>query len=250
MAWAVEFESKVGRFYPRGNFLELRERLRTYFAQEMSAEEKALFGHDVNYRGWVFDKFTREIGILRPGDRAMRTLPRDHEWPRIFQADSTIRGLGSAMQTTNSVLFVDEAMKGLIEALEPGIHHFRPITLLQPTSEVFPGTYFTMIIGQFRDSFIPDPETEGTLWNRSSYLGSDNVERFSGAYTLFPKPPQVATYAEAYALVPFSSAIVAGAHLWRERNLIAADFFISDTLHDAIKKAKLKIPPQFKGKEI
>ena len=150
----------------------------------------------------------------------------------------------------NRVLVVEEAMKDLIEALEPGIHQFRPLTLLQPNSEAFPGTYFTMIIGQFRDSFIPEPEAEGKLWKRSSYIDSNKIQRFTGAYTLFPVKQDVATEEEAYARVPFSRTVIAGAHLWRERHLIAADFFISDALYDAIKKAKLKIPPQLRVKEV
>jgi hypothetical protein len=209
----------------------------------MPAKEKAAFQIKVNYVLWVFDKFVREIGILHPGDPAVLTLPQDHEWPRTFRLTRRIRRLGSLFKTTNRVLAVDEAMKDLIEGLEPGLHHFRPVALLQPDSEAFPGRYFILIIGQFRDSFIPVPETEGTLWNRSSYLDKNNVRRFTGAYT-FP-----ALSAERYAQLPLSSAAIAGAHLWRERNLIGPDFFISDTLYAAIKKAKLKIPQHFKVRE-
>lgn len=243
MAWAVDFKSEIGQFFPSGDYLELRERLHTYFTQEMPPEERAAFGHKVDYRGWVFEKFVKEIGILHPGDRAVLTPPLDHEWPRAFQAERKIRSLGSLVQTTNAVLAVDEAMKGLIESLEPGVHQFRPITFLQPNSEVFPATYFTMIIGQFRDSFIPDPETEGDLWKRLSTLDANKVRRFTGTY-LFS-----ALSAEPYARLSLSSAATEGAHLWREHNLRGPDFFISDALHDAIKKAKLKIPQNFKVRE-
>ena len=243
MAWAVKFKSEIGQFHPRGDYLELETRLNTYFTQEMSAQERATFGHKVGYVRWVFEKFDKEIGILHPGDRAVLTPPQDHEWPRTFQAERTIRSLGSMFKTTNSVLAVDEAMKDLIEGREPGVHQFRPITILQPNSETFPGSYFTIIIGQFRDSFIPDPETEGDLWTRLSYLDANNVRKFTGTY-LFS-----ALSAERYARLSLSSAATEGAHLWREHNLRGPDFFISDTLHDAIKKAKLKFPQQFKVRE-
>lgn len=119
----------------------------------------------------------------------------------------------------NRVLVVDEAMKNLIEGLEPSVHQFRPITFLQPNAEPFPGSYFAMIIGQFRESFIPEPETEGALWSRSSYLD------------------------------PVKGRTFTRAHLWRERKLIGPDFFSSDALYDAVKRAKLKVPPMFKVRE-
>jgi hypothetical protein len=244
MAWAVDFDSNIGQFFPDGDFPEFRERLHNYFTQEMSKEEKAVFGHETSYFYWVFEKFSREIGYLRPGDRTARTLPQDHEWPQAFQAERKIRSLGSLFKTVNRVLVVDEALKNLIEGLEPGVHQFRLITLLQPNSEIFPGTYFTMIIGQFRDSFIPDPETEGDLWKRSSYLDSDKVRKFTGAYTCF------AAGEKSYARLSFSSSAIGDAHLWRERKFLGGDFFISDALHDAIKTEKLKMPPQFKVKEV
>ena len=243
MAWAVAFKSEFGQFFPDGDFPELRARLHTYFTQKMPAEERAVFGHEVDYRGWVFEKFVKEIGILHPGDRAVLTPPQDHEWPLAFQAERTIRSLGSLFKTTNKVLAVDEAMKDLIESLEPRIHQFRPLTILQPNSEVFPGTYFTMVIGQFRDSFIPDPETEGDLWKQLSYVDENKVRRFTGTY-LFS-----ALSAEPYARLSLSSAATEGAHLWRECNLRGPDFFISDALHDEVKKAKLKIPQNFKVRE-
>ena len=243
MVWAVKFKSEIGQFFPSGDYPELRDRLHTYFNQEMTAQERAIFGHKVGYVHWVFEKFVKEIGIQQPGDRAVLTPPEDHEWPRTFQAKRTIRSLGSIFQVVNKVLTVDEAMKDLIEGLEPGIHQFRPITILQPNSETFPGSYFTMIIGQFRDSFILEPETEGTLWNRSSHLDKNQVRRFTGAYVFS------ALSAERYARLPVSSAAISGAHLWREHKLFGPDFFISDALHDAIKKAKLKFPQQFKVKE-
>lgn len=244
MAWAVRFKSEFGQFFPEGDFPEFRERLRTYFTQEMSAEERAVFGHEVDYRGWVFEKFVKEIGILHPADRAVLTPPQDHEWPRSFQADRTIRSLGSLFKTTNRVLAVDEAMKDLIDGLEPGVHQFHPITFLQPNSAVFPGTYSTLIIGQFRDSFILEPETENTLWQRSSYLDPDKGRTFTGKYT------HSATTADAYARLSFSGTTIDGAHLWRERSLLGVDFFISDALQDAIKREKLKVPPMFKVREV
>lgn len=243
MAWAVDFKSETGQFFPDGDFPELRERLHTYFNQEMPEKEKAVFQMRVSYVRWVFEKFTNEIGILHPGDRAVLTPPKDHEWPRTFQAERKIRSLGSLFKTTNRVLAVDEAMKGVIEGLEPAIHQFRPLSVLQPNSEAFPGSYFTMIIGQFRDSFIPEPETEGALWNRSSYLDPVKGRTFTGAYTFS------ALSAERYARLPLSGAAIGGAHLWRERKLIGPDFFISDALSDAIKKATLKIPQHFKVTE-
>ncbi len=243
MAWAVDFKSEIGQFFPDGDFPELRERLHAYFTQEMPPEDKAVFGHEVDYVGWVFGKFVKEIGVLHPGDRTVLTALLDHEWPRAFQTERKIRSLGSLFKTTNKVLAVDEAMKDVIEEVEPGIHRFRPITFLQPNSDPFPGSYFSMVIGQFRDSFIPDPDTEGDLWRRLSYLDENKVRIFTGTY-LFS-----ALTAERYVRLSLSGAATEGAHLWRERNLRGPDFFISDAMYAAIKKAKLKIPQHFKVRE-
>lgn len=67
MAWVADFESETGPFSPRGVFPEFRERLRTYFAEEMSAAEKAVFGHESNYFYTVSCKFTHEIGVPQGG---------------------------------------------------------------------------------------------------------------------------------------------------------------------------------------
>lgn len=243
MAWAVRFKIEFGRFFPLGNFSEFGERLHTYFTQKMTAEQRAVFHHENYYEPWVFQKFSREIGAMYTTNLPLVTPLQDHEWPHEYRAERSIKSLGSIVTLPNGVLAVDETMKGLIEGLEPGIHQFRPINFLQPNSEIFPGTYFTMIIGQFRDSFIPEPETEDTLWQRSSYLDPDKGRTFTGKYTFS------ALSAERYARLPLSAEAIAGAHLWRERNLIGPDFFISDALHDAIKKAKLKMPQNFKVKE-
>lgn len=243
MAWAVSLKSEFGQFFPSGDYPELRDRLQIYFNQEMPPEDKAVFGHKVDYTYWVFEKFVKELGILHPGDRAVLTAPQDHEWPRAFQAKRKIRSLGSLFKTTNKVLAVDEAMKDLIEGLEPGVHQFRPITILQPNSETFPGSYFTMIVGRFCDSFIPDLETEGDLWKQLSYVDENKVRQFTGTYLHY------AQNAESFARLSLSRVATNGAHLWRESSLRGPDFFVSDSLQDAIKRAKLKVPPMFKVRE-
>ncbi|TAG25176.1 MAG: hypothetical protein EAZ40_05835, partial [Rhodobacterales bacterium] len=182
----MKFKSEIGRFSPDGDFSEFGERLHTYFAQKMTAEQRAVFRHENYYESWVFQKFSREIGSVYTTNLPVMAPLQDHEWPVAYQGKrTTIRSLGSVIKLPNGVLAVDETIKSLIKGLEPGIHQFHPITVLQPNSEVFPGTYFTMVIGQFRDSFIPEPETEGDLWKRSSYLDTNQVRKFTGAYSCF-----------------------------------------------------------------
>lgn len=245
MAWAVKFDSEIGKFSPDGHFLGFGEQLHAQFSQKMTAEEKATFRNANYYESWVFQKFSREVGSVYTTNLPLITSLKDHEWPTVFQGQPTsIRSLGSVIKLPNGVLSVDESMKGIIEILEPNIHQFHPITFLQPNSETFPGNYYTIVIGHFRDSFIPEAVTEGTLWKRSSYLDPDKGRTFTGKYT------HSAATGNDYARLSFSSTAISGAHLWRERSLLGPSFFISDALYDAVTTAKMIVPPMFKVGEV
>lgn len=243
MAWAVTSESEYGRFFPRGNYHAYQERLETYYTNEMPAEEKTTFPTLTDYKYRVSEKFTKEIGVPRPHDPTLTPL-KDHEWPTEFQTERKIRFIGSIVKTKNRVLAVDEHLKNLIERVEPSVHQFRPITFLQPDSKPFPATYFIMVIGQFRDSFVPKPETEDDLWAPITYLDENNVRVTTDSYSCY------ASGDESFADLAFSRSIIDGAHMWRERRLTGVDFYLSDTLRDAIRQTKLEVPPHFAVKEV
>lgn len=244
MAWVVDFELQFGRFFPFGHYVGFEERLGTYFAKEMSAEDKSIFlgGVGTSYKNWVFEKFTQEIGVQHPRGPMALTAIKDHEWPLAYQAETPIRSLGSLIQLTHEVLIVEARVKELIERLEPSIHQFRPITLRQPNSEPFPGSYYIVVIGRFIDSFLPDA-TEQRLWHRVTY--QTKGQRVD---TGFLGLDAIGT--ENFAALAYSRQAIDGAHLWRERRLSGTSFYLSDMLHDAFIREKLTLPRHFRVKEV
>ena len=242
MVWAVSMPSDFGPFFPGGDFPDFRERLEAYRSNDMpDAEREALRGRS-SYSRWVFQKFTHEIGVKRSGGPVLTPL-RDHEWPQEFQARRPIKNLGVVFKAINRVLAVNEQMKDLIERIEPGVHQFRPLTVLQPDSTPFPGSYFTMVIGQFRDAFQPE-DTEQKLWREVSYTDNNNQTVITGLYTC------LAVGEESYARLAFSRRVIGDAHLWRDSRLLGPDYYISDVLRDEIKRAKLRIPRPLRVKEV
>ncbi|NJM81903.1 MAG: hypothetical protein HC844_04830 [Tabrizicola sp.] len=184
---------------------------------------------------------------LEPGTRYDRESdpiapPEDHEWPTDFRTTwptptyAKIKSLLD-MYGGGGILVVDQALKDLIESLEPGVHTFRPVKLTTWDAEEFPGQHFILLIGQFIESFSPqdsDPEAFqsefSTLNNRNRYSSMGGKERC--------------------ARLAFSRTAFGGAHLWRERCLRSPNVFFSNELRAAISKAGLKIPPLYRMKEV
>jgi hypothetical protein len=242
MAWIVKFEPKAGQFFLYGDYGDLKQRLETYRSTEMPAEERALFKYEVTYRRWVFEKFTKEIGVAHPMGPVALTPIKDREWPSAYQAERPIKSLGALISLADDALVVDERLRDLIQGLEPGIHQSRPITIQQPSFEPVPGSYFILVIGRFLHSFLPEA-TEQQLWHEVQ-IEMEGKRVNSGSYSCR------AFGAEAFAKLAFSREVIGAAHLWRERRIIGSNFYISDTLRDAITQAKLPMPPHFRVKEV
>jgi hypothetical protein len=249
MAWGVVFGTQLGDYFPHGDFVGWEEKLKAYWESGMPADVKARFfeeearaysvAHYGTYYSYVASKFREE-----PSRKVLGFPPftpiKDHEWPEEFTTIFHYKTLGSLMQINNRLLVVDRALKTIIERIEPDIHTFRPIRVTKmgggPRKVVggpYPNDYFILIINQFRESFSPEQSAEASV-HKTDY-GSFRCTQ---------------TNKKAMAGLAFSSAAIAGAHLWKERKVYTPDIYLSDRLSEEIDKAGLRVPKRFKLKEV
>jgi hypothetical protein len=90
-----------------------------------------------------------------------------------------------------------------------------------------------MVVGRWLNSFSVAQSDPGCLRRADSSIPAiymDGKEYFAG--------------------VAMTSSVFNGAHIWRERGLSGADFFISDILKDEITRAELRLPPSYKMKSV
>ncbi|MCV0429715.1 MAG: hypothetical protein K5905_30115 [Roseibium sp.] len=235
MVWGLNMPSGFGNYLPDGDFAGYGDRLKKYFVEEMPEEQKAKFGDGAGskYRYHVSQKFTEEPGSVL-GDGIPVGQISEHEWPNKFELHKSYAALGSLFQMPNRLLAVETAFKDVVERVEPGIHQFRPLSVTTRIGKVFPKQYYTLVIGQFLDSFDPIASDEGT-WekakNSDSYLVYINSKKY-------------------IAGLAFSRSAIGGAQLWRERKLYSPEIYFSDTLKAELEKAGLRLPQHFQMKEL
>jgi hypothetical protein len=214
MVWGLVEPGGFGDFFQGGDYVGWEEALKRHFDEEMSAGQRAAFDNwHVAYMGDVSRKFTEDRGLLEP-----------HESPLEFRMRQSRKSLGSLLLLSDRLQVVDVMLKEIIETLEPGVHQFWPLRITQPKGAEFPGPYYGMIIGRFIDSFVPEQS--------AGYRGSDGSEAF------FANSPTKKDYVGLTVL----KDVVAGAHLWRERNLLDPNIFLSDELQAEITRHGLRIP--------
>ncbi|MEJ2020381.1 MAG: hypothetical protein P8X51_19625, partial [Maritimibacter sp.] len=144
-----------------------------------------------------------------------------------------VKSFGSLIHLPNRLVAVDEALKTIIERLEPDLHQFWPIRIIMPNGDTYPETYYGLRIGQRLDSFDPDASDEG-VWDVS----------IGGIYQVYLPRKK---YYEGLAL---SAEKIGKAHLWREVKLVTPDLYFSDALMAEIKKAGLRLPKSFRLKTV
>lgn len=246
MVWGMRLPSTFGEFWPFGNFEGKgsrpgadgwNDRRRAYYEERMPEEQKALFADENqngarNYSYHVSRKFIEERGnVNAPDDRPIDPI-EPQEPPKWFETEKTYNALGSMIMLNGRIFAVDEALKDIIERLEPGVHEFLSIEIRMPRGKIFPRTYHILVIHQYLDSFSPENSKEGSC--RAD--GPDH-------YFLAPNKQGVAGLA-------FSRAVFGQAHLWRERRLGPELTCFSDELNSAINEASLRIPKHYQMKEI
>jgi len=219
----MENPSGFGEFFLDGDYVGWDEAVKAYYLNEMSEEEKAERGMQEYFDVLGFsEKFTRDMGPMAP-----------YECPTEFAVKhNRVKSFGSLIKLSDRLLAVDEALRDLIEELEPGVHQFWPIKITLPKGDPYPEQYFGLRIGQFLDSFRPGESDDGAWRERNGWY---RVQ--------FPKK-------QYYAGLALSRQAIAASHLWREKILQRPGIFFSDTLQSEIKKAGLRVPKLSKLKDV
>jgi hypothetical protein len=232
MVWALIEPGSFGEFFPGGDFVGDEAQLKAYFDQLPKDIQATFGGRTASYQSFVAYKFTQEVG-MKFGDKPPLTPLQPHEKPGWFETEKRYSSLGSIIKTTNQLLAVDEALKNIVERLEPSVHDFWPMQITMPKGEAYPKKYYGMVVGQFRDSFFPENSSDGS-WEKS---GEHNYR------VSMENKEQVSKLA-------FSKAAINGAHLWRERKLRRPNIWFSDSLQSEIAKAGLRLPKHYRAQEV
>lgn len=252
MVWGMSLPAKFGEFWPEGKF-EMNpktresgwgERLREYFqSQALKKQTELLDGvpdgdpHGRAYAYHVSRKFINEIGVAA-GPQGPHFSPIEpHEPPRSFTAAKTSQSLGSLIELNDRIVAVDDALKAIIEGLEPGVHQFFPIELVMPKGVIFPGSYHVLVIGRYHDSFSPE-NSDKDSW-------SDYGPNYPDFY--FYKYDESKSGISGLA---FSRDVFGRSHLWRERRFNGILICLSDELQSEITKAGLRVPVHYAMKEV
>jgi len=236
MVWGLKLPSGFGDYFPDAEYVGYSERLKDYFENEMQPEEQAKYGEfrGAGYVGHVVENFKYEPGTVH-GEKCPYRPVAEHEWPEKYELYKTYKTLGSLFMMNSRLLAVDSDFKNAVERLEPGVHAFRPIEVVTRKGQAYPAQYYTMLIGQFLDSFKADESTEGS-WRKPSeeyeqyFVFSDAKKYMSG--------------------LAFSKSAIDGAHLWRERHLSKPEIFFSDALKAEFDKSNLRLPKHCQMKEV
>jgi hypothetical protein len=182
MVWGMRLPDSFGEFWPDGEFEydpKAREsgwydRLRLHYLAQTPEEQIRLydyrgFDHGGNgvgygageYKTYVSGKFRQEVGTKDGPDKLPFAQAEAHEAPITFDTEKTYTSLGSMIKLNDRILAVDEMLRAIIDRFEPGMHKFFPIEIRMPKGAVFPKKYYTLVIGQYLDSFSPENSDEG-----------------------------------------------------------------------------------------
>jgi hypothetical protein len=246
MVWGLNLPSGFGEFWPDSDFEGETEstdgwfeRLKSHFKVQSPEEQRRLFDYDDglgnaahSYPGYVSNKFVSEIGTRLGAGRPPFTPIEPHEPPRFFETCRTYNSLGSLIMLNNRLLAVDDALKDIIERMEPGVHLFFPIEIRRRKGAVFPKPYYTLVIGQYFDSFSPE-HSKPRSWRKDGDYAFRHEDRKADM-----------------AGLAFSAAVFGKAHLWRERRRREGLTLLSDDLKAAIDEAGLRTLRINKMKEV
>jgi hypothetical protein len=239
MVWGVIFPPSFGDHSPQSNLDAFEQQLSSYF-ENLSLEEQVRetgveYSWFPAYTNYVNAKFREAPDHVTPRGIALSPI-KDHEWPTILALEKRRNRLTAIIESGTHVLFVAEAFKNIIERLDPGVHQFRPVTITMPRGAVYPEQYYTMVIGRWLESFVPEKS------NPECYKRTGEWD-----FRYFLKFPGTKSQMAGLAL---TAALFGNAHLWCERKLLKPQICMSNILHDEIIAAGLRLPPHFQMKEV
>jgi hypothetical protein len=232
MVWGMPLPSSGGPYGPYGDFEGggWTDRLRAYYNEKMSEEEKLPFkdaygGGAHSYPFFAWGKFVGELGTKDSPDALSFTPIESHEPATFFSSAAGYKALASIISLPGRVWAVDEPTKAVVERLEPGVHEFYPIEIRFPRGKVYPSPYYVLVIRQYIDSLVPEKCKEGALGVTDHY--------------------KKAITGRAFLKAKFGKA-----HLWRDRAFREWMACMSDELHDELDKMGLLLPKQYPMIEI
>ena len=248
MVWGMSLPSSFGQFWPEGGFEgEIdggpndgwSERLKAYFQEQTPEVQKELFDWDDQgsgnrahfYPSYASRKLRSEMGTRENSYMPPFTPIKPHELPLSFDIVRGGKSLASLIALNFGILAVDEALKEIIERLEPGVHQFFPIEIRLRNGKLYPEKYYILVIGQYFDSFSPEGSDKFSFkLDKVRFSYENNKAGISG--------------------LAFRKSVFGGAHLWRERRIIGLLTCFSDELQAEITKAGLHIPKHYRMREV
>lgn len=244
MAWGMYLPRSGGPYGPYGNDEGpvdhygdgWRHRLIAYYQEQMPQAQRDFYRHGSKYAFCVVDKFTYECGAKRPGPDDLPVTPiEDHEPLRFYQTEKHFNELASVISLTNRMWAVDEAVKRLVERLEPGLHQFYPVEMRSPRGKVYPVPYYVLVVGRWIESFSPEESSRDSF--SLNELNKVEWHKFHGSK-------------KEINGIALRKSVFDGAHLWRERGPNEWLICFSDALAADLAVAGLKLPKYYRMKSI
>jgi hypothetical protein len=240
MVWGLCLPDGFGDGWPEGSFESdpkvsdrgWYERLKAHYLEQDQDTQKRLYGgeldeYGLSYPAYVGRKLTNELGSRYNQYSPPYAKIEAHEPPKFFHTRRRYKQLFSLIGMGGTYPTVDEDLKSIIEAIEPGVHKFYPLEIRMPAGKTYPKQYHTLVIGAFLDSFDIEQSKQGSAHSPDP-----------GRYNLNTKK-------KAMAGVAFRKVDFGGHHLWRERTFRPQMLCFSDELHERIVKAELNMPRKF-----
>jgi hypothetical protein len=243
MAWAMYLPSAGGAYGPYGTNegpVDVygdgwSHRLRRDY-DILPAAQKALYRNAPMYSYCVTEKFLYESGHKQPGpDDVVVTPIEAHEPPRFFQTENGFSELSSIISLNNRMWAVDEAVKTMVERLEPGLHQFYPLEIRMPRGKTYSVPYHVLVTGKWLESFSPERSVPDAF---KTYEGA-GVKWF-----------HIRGDKKSVTGLALRQSVFTDAHLWRERGLNEWLIFISDELQAKLASAALMLPKHYRVESI
>lgn len=239
MVWGMNHPPvSNGKFYLAGEFEGAapgasngwRQRLSRHFIDEMSEAQQAVFQDENNSGAHWYACHAAGKFSIRPEWRGRERGPdqatiRDHEIPAFFQSTGNFEKLASMAQFTGPVLTVSQALRDLIEWVEPGVHGLYPVEVRRAKKKPPIGMRYILVVNQMLDSFSEVHSDKGSFTISDDRLCVGHVE----------KPT-------AMRKLVFRKAAIGEAHLWHETRMGKYLLCMSDRMQQEIADLDLTIP--------
>lgn len=222
MVWALRDPSTFGQFFPDGEYVGYDEVIDTEFTKLSPEKRREYDNHIVTFQYRISQKFTKQRGELT-----------EFEKPRIFKLVREHKNLASLILLNDRLTAVDQAMKEVIEHLEPDTHQLWPLDIRKKNGRPWPNKYYGLVIRHFKDSFLPE-QSDASAFE----VNSDGIVNVV--------PP----YEKSAPMIGLSRQIIGDSHLWRELTISRLHIFMSDKMKEEINRLKLKTPKLINLKEV